>query len=95
MTLKTMIRRRRDGREIAEVERNVRKNVNVTDQNVDIFLQDAMDDIEADEFANADEFRLGESMMMMRISMETVMMMMGMVMIITMRMMIRNNPPYD
>ena len=44
---------------IAQVERNVRKNTNVTDQNVDIFLEDAMDDIEADEFANADEFRLG------------------------------------
>ena len=44
---------------IAQVEKNVRKNVNVTDQNVDIFLEDAMDDIEADEFANADEFRLG------------------------------------
>jgi hypothetical protein len=44
---------------IAQVERNVRKNTNVTDQNVDIFLEEAMDDIEADEFANADEFRLG------------------------------------
>jgi len=44
---------------IAQVERNVRKNTNVTDQNVDIFLEDAMDDIEADEFANADEFRMG------------------------------------
>jgi len=44
---------------IAQVEKNVRKNVNVTDQNVDIFLEEAMDDIEADEFANADEFRLG------------------------------------
>jgi hypothetical protein len=44
---------------IAQVERSVRKNVNVTDQNADIFLQDAIDDIETDEFANADEFRMG------------------------------------
>lgn len=44
---------------VAQVERNVRKNVNVTDQNVDIFLQDAMDDMETDAFADADEFRMG------------------------------------
>jgi hypothetical protein len=44
---------------VAQVERNVRKNANVTDQNVDIFLQDAMDDMETDAFADADEFRMG------------------------------------
>ena len=44
---------------VAQVERNVRKNANVTDQNADIFLQDAMDDMETDEFINADEFRMG------------------------------------
>jgi hypothetical protein len=44
---------------IAQVEKNVRRNANVTDQNVDIFLQDAMDDIETDEFINADEFMMG------------------------------------
>jgi hypothetical protein len=44
---------------VAQVERTVRKNVNVTDQNVDIFLQDAMDDMETDAFADADEFRMG------------------------------------
>jgi hypothetical protein len=44
---------------VAQVERTVRKNVNVTDQNVDIFLQDAIDDMETDAFADADEFRMG------------------------------------
>ena len=44
---------------IAQVEKNVRKNTNVTDQNVDIFLDEAMDDIESDAFINADEFMMG------------------------------------
>ena len=44
---------------IAQVEKNVRRNANVTDQNVDILLQDAMDDMETDEFINGDEFMMG------------------------------------
>jgi hypothetical protein len=44
---------------IAQVEKNVRRNANVTDQNVDIFLQDALDDIDTDKFINADEFMMG------------------------------------
>jgi hypothetical protein len=44
---------------IAQVEKNVRRNANVTDQNVDIFLQDALDDMDTDEFINGDEFMMG------------------------------------
>ena len=44
---------------IAQVEKNVRRNANVTNQNVDILLQDAMDDMETDEFINGDEFMMG------------------------------------
>jgi hypothetical protein len=44
---------------IAEIEKTVRRNANVTDRNADIFFEDALADIETDEFINADENIMG------------------------------------
>jgi len=44
---------------IAQIEKNVRRNVNVTDQNVDIFMDDEMADMETDEAIDAENNMMG------------------------------------
>jgi hypothetical protein len=44
---------------IAQIEKNVRKNVNVTDQNVDMYLEDALADAETDEAINDENNMMG------------------------------------
>jgi hypothetical protein len=47
--------------QIAEIEKTVRRrNTNVTDRNVDMFLEDALDEMATDEFVNNDEVRMGD-----------------------------------
>ena len=45
---------------IAEIEKTVRRNRNVTDRNVDMFLEDALDEMATDEFVNNDEIQMGD-----------------------------------
>jgi hypothetical protein len=45
---------------IAEIEKTVRRNRNVTDRNVDMFLEDALDEMATDEFVNNDEVQMGD-----------------------------------
>ena len=46
---------------IAEIEKTVRRrNTNVTDRNVEMFLEDALDEMATDEFVNNDEIRMGD-----------------------------------
>ena len=40
---------------IAEIEKGVRRNANVTDRNMDMFLEDALAEIDTDDFVNGDE----------------------------------------
>ena len=44
---------------IAQIEKNVRKNVNVTDQNVDMYLEDALADAEMDEAIDDENNMMG------------------------------------
>jgi hypothetical protein len=44
---------------IAQIEKNVRKNVNVTDQNVDMYLEDALADAETDEAIDDENNMMG------------------------------------
>ena len=45
---------------IATIERNIRqKNANVTDSNIDMFFQDALDELDTEEFVDQDEIMMG------------------------------------
>jgi hypothetical protein len=44
---------------IAEVDKKVRQNVNVTDRNADILFEDILADMDTDAFIDADENRMG------------------------------------
>jgi hypothetical protein len=45
---------------IAEIERNIRQNANVTDRNADMFFEDALEEMDTDEQVNADELMMGD-----------------------------------
>jgi hypothetical protein len=45
---------------IAEVDKKVRQNVNVTDRNADILFEDILADMDTDAFIDADENRIGQ-----------------------------------
>jgi hypothetical protein len=45
---------------IATIEKNIRqKNANVTDSNIDMFFEDALDELDTEEFVNHDEIMMG------------------------------------
>jgi hypothetical protein len=43
---------------IAEIEKGVRRNANVTDRNMDMFFEDALAEMDTDDFVNGDEQQL-------------------------------------
>ena len=45
---------------IAEIEKTVRRNANVTDRNADMFFEDALEEMDTDEQVNADEIMMGD-----------------------------------
>ena len=40
---------------IAEIEKGIRRNANVTDRNADMFFEDALAEMDTDDFVNGDE----------------------------------------
>jgi len=44
----------------SEIEKGMRRNANVTDRNVDMFLEDALADMDTDDFVNNDEILMGD-----------------------------------
>lgn len=45
---------------IAEIEKGVRRNANVTDRNADMFFEDALAEMDTDDFVNGDEVLMGD-----------------------------------
>jgi hypothetical protein len=44
---------------IATLERQIRRNPNTTDKNIDIDLEDALEEMDTNNFINEDENRMG------------------------------------
>jgi len=45
---------------IAEIEKGIRRNANVTDRNADMFFEDALAEMDTDDFVNGDEVLMGD-----------------------------------
>ena len=45
---------------IAEIEKGIRRNANVTDRNADMFFEDALAEMDTDDFVNGDEIMMGD-----------------------------------
>jgi hypothetical protein len=45
---------------IAEIEKGIRRNANVTDRNADMFFEDALAELDTDDFVNGDEVLMGD-----------------------------------
>jgi hypothetical protein len=45
---------------IAEIEKGIRRNTNVTDRNADMFFEDALAEMDTDDFVNGDEVLMGD-----------------------------------